>query len=108
MSTPDPTESAVRLARYVGAVDHEDGFVDACDEEATALVTRFIGTTDVPKEVRARAILEVGADLYYRKHARNGIVGIDDDIDAPVGVRIARDPMQAAYPLLRPYQLGFA
>jgi hypothetical protein len=96
------------LAQYIGdaagAPDAE--FIEECKAEAEALVDAH--TTGnlragvvLPSVIRARAVLEVGADLYHRRQARNGVAGFDGEQMAPVRVR--NDPMGAAYATLRPF-----
>lgn len=60
-----------------------------------------------PKRIEDRAVLEVAAELFQRKGARNGVIdtGAGDGIQP---FRIARDPMKAAYPLLDKYVVGLA
>ncbi|NNG20301.1 hypothetical protein HJ590_12100 [Naumannella sp. ID2617S] len=89
------------LAAYLGV--EPSGFVAECTAEADALVTQRVGQATVPASVRARAVLEVGADLWYRKQTRNGIAGFGSTETGIQPVRIARDPMAAAEPILRPW-----
>ena len=97
---------ATELKDYVKCVPADHGFVADCALEAKDLVEEYLtdnacpGKT-IPPSIKARAILEVGADLFYRRTARNGVAGLD----SPDGgaVRIARDPMKAAYDTLAPY-----
>ncbi|RWZ52934.1 hypothetical protein ELQ90_03085 [Labedella phragmitis] len=93
------------LEWYVNAIGEDADFAAASAATATSMVHEFIGGEDnpfkVPADVVARAVLEVGADLYYRKASRNGVVGLEGT--GPQPFRINRDPMTAAYPLLRPY-----
>ncbi len=86
------------LLTYVGAKDAQLDFVTECWDEAVILVTAYIDTVVVPEEVLDRAIEEVGAELFNRKSAKNGIAQFGAVDGQPV--RIARDPMVAAYPLL--------
>lgn len=99
------TTSTGNVEWYVNAIGEDAEFAADCQTQATALVGKFIGGEDnpfgVPEEVVNRAILEVGADLYYRRASRNGIVGLDGIEPQPM--RLSRDPMSAAYALLRPY-----
>lgn len=95
---------ATDLAEYVAAPD-AGGFVGECWNQAAALVATFIGECDVPEIVKDRAVLEVGAELYNRKEAPNGIMQFGD-LTGGQGVRVARNPMVAAYPLLTPYVGG--
>lgn len=94
------------LSTYVKALDKDAAYVADCELQATAMVEQFIadnGRTGVilPAVIKARAVLEVGAELYFRREARLGIAGLDTEAAAPV--RISRDPMRAAYDLLTPY-----
>lgn len=113
MSTPAPEPLDVALEWYVKANASTEPelvtFAAACHEEASELVERHIGTATVPEAIMARAVLEVGADLFYRRAARNGVVNFGNGVEAASVVRINRDPMTQAYPLLSPYVgLGFA
>ena len=116
-----------RLRSYVGAkaaaAGERDPVEDAC-LEAVALVDRYITDHGIvrysvfdpvataqglPEEIEFRAIIEVGAELYHRKNAKNAVTQFATaDTIAPV--RIARDPMIAARPLLAPWSKegGFA
>jgi hypothetical protein len=92
------------LAWYVHALGEDAEFAATSAQEAAVLVGHFVGKDNpykVPDEVLARATIEVGADLYYRKASRNGIVGLDGADAQPF--RLNRDPMAAAYPLLRQF-----
>lgn len=100
--------TVAQLKAYVGAPTSDDTFVTACWDEATALVTKFVGTSTVPATVLLRAIIECGSELYHRRSAPNGIAQFAT-LDGGSAVRVARDPMIAAYPLLTPYVgLGIA
>lgn len=88
------------LHDYVGAKADKSAFVDACWEEAVALVSRFVGTATVPEGVLNRACLETGAALFQRMKATNNQAnGIVDGTP----VFAAKDPMVNAYALLRPF-----
>ena len=98
---------ATTLAQYVTAGSGDDEFLAECTAEAAALLDAHItgnlraGVEVLPAPIRARALLEVGADLYHRRAARNGVAGFDGEQMAPVRVR--NDPMGAAYATLRPF-----
>ena len=94
--------TAAQLQSYVGAPDSDDTFVTACWDESVALVTKFVGTATVPATVLLRARIECGSELYHRRSAPNGIAQFAT-LDGGSAVRVARDPMIAAYPLLVPY-----
>ncbi|OYO16285.1 hypothetical protein CGZ94_04920 [Enemella evansiae] len=91
------------LAQYLNVASSE--YTTECETEATALVDRHIGTATVPPDIRDRAVLEVAADLFYRRETRNGVVafGGQDGGASVAPVRVSRDPMKAATDLLRPY-----
>lgn len=92
------------LQQYVSAATSDEAFVAECTARATAMVDSRIGGSPVPEAIRELAILEVGADLYHRRGARNGVASFDGGPDSMVSpMRIARDPMQAANAILRPY-----
>jgi hypothetical protein len=90
------------LKAYVGAPASDDAFVEDCWTEASALVAKFVGTATVNADVLNRAKIECGSELYHRRSAPNGIAQFAT-LDGGSSVRVARDPMIAAYPLLVPY-----
>lgn len=77
---------------------------------ATELVAQHIGTATVPPSVKDRAVLLVAVEQVNQDNAPNGIVnqaftdGLGDSASAPV--RIGRDPMKPALPILAPYVSG--
>jgi len=104
MADSSEAPATTDLSWYVQAVGEDAEYATSCAAEARQMVSDFIGEGNpyqVPASVVARAELEVGADLYYRKASRNGVVGLDG-VD-PQPFRINRDPMTAAYAVLRPY-----
>lgn len=97
---------AMTLTAYVKAEGDNAAWAAECAEQAEAMVDQFVAdngrtNTTLPAVIKARAVLEVGAELFYRKDARLGMVGLDTEAGTPL--RIARDPMRAAYDLLAPY-----
>jgi hypothetical protein len=86
------------LKQMVGSDSTDDVYVQNCWDTATALVEEFIGGEYVPTSIRDRAVLNVGSELYHQRNAPNGLAQFASFETAPV--RIARDPMTAAYPLL--------
>ncbi|MFB9775383.1 hypothetical protein [Brevibacterium otitidis] len=95
--------TADRLLTHVNASAGEHAFAAECVDQAAALVDARVRDYPVPEAVADRARLEVAADLFYRRTARNGITSFDQ-ADGPAStVRINRDPMAAANPILRPY-----
>lgn len=110
MSTPE--ELAERLQAYVmsGAASvstADTEYIASCVEEAIELVENTVGDATVPDSVLDRAVIEAGSELFNRRTAPNGISQFAAADGAPV--RIARDPMVAARPILAPFlPLGFA
>ena len=102
----DEPTPATTLAEYVQAVSTEDqAHAESCTAEAAALVAHALGENnpfDVPDEIVDRCVLEVGAELYYRKRTRHGISSFDG-VEGAMPLRISRDPMTAAWPLLRQF-----
>lgn len=98
------TVTAADLTAYVGAQPTDSEFVTACWSEAEALVSAYVGTATVPSEVLGRAVLEVGSELFHRRSAPNGVAQFATLDASPI--RIARDPMVGAYPLLNRYVGG--
>jgi hypothetical protein len=92
------------LKAYVGASDLDDTFVAACWTEATELVAQYLGEAvdDVNADVLKRSKIEVGSELYHRRSAPNGVAQFAT-LDGGSAVRVARDPMVGAYPLLARY-----
>jgi hypothetical protein len=92
------------LKAYVGAPDSDNAFVSTCWDQAHELVDLFCGiaVADVPASVLKRAKIECGSELFHRRSAPNGIAQFAT-LDGGSAVRVARDPMVGAYPLLTPY-----
>lgn len=96
------------LKAYVGAPDSDDTFVSQCWDVAHSLVDTYCGTVVVPADVLKRAKIECGSELYHRRSAPNGVAQFAT-LDGGQAVRVARNPMIAAVPLLEPYVgLGIA
>lgn len=92
------------LKAFVGSDDYEyDALFEECFEEATVLVDKYVGTTVVPDVILDRCYIEVGADLFNRRSAPNGVMNQQYATEDGIGFapyRIARDPMAAAYRML--------
>lgn len=101
MAEDDRRLTAENLAEYVGAKDRGDAFAGQCWAEATELVNRHCGKATVPAVILGRATEECGAELFHRRSTKNGLAQFATPDAQPV--RVARDPMVAAYPLLDPY-----
>jgi len=104
MTTTPLTDAGLdqEVAAYVGGVPVTD-YLKGCVAVASQAVACHIGACQVPKETRRRAVMEVAAELYHRKSAPNGIKNYADGLDGVAAVRVARDAMVAARPLLAPY-----
>lgn len=99
------------LKAYVNASNSDDEFITSCLEQATALVTRYnrvwdsltgvYGPSAAPTAVVDRAVLEVASELFHRRNAPNGVAQFASLDGSPI--RVARDPMVGAYPLLNAY-----
>lgn len=105
--------SAAELAEFVGAKEVGPAVTDAWsvgyDLVVGYLAGHGLGYLDIPEPVMNRAVLETGAELYHRKAARNGVSQFAT-ADSVSPMRIARDPLVAARPLLAPFLArgGFA
>jgi hypothetical protein len=92
---------------YVAANDDstdDDVFIQSCIDEATDMVVAFIGTATVPDSGKDRAILETVSELFHRRQAPSGVQQFAAFDGGPI-VRVARDPMVGAYPILGRYMV---
>lgn len=96
--------TATDLQAYVGSPDADAAFVADCWAQAQDLVGAFVGEVEVPEAAMKRACLEVGSELYHRRSAPGGISQFASPDGTPM--RVARDPMVGAYPILRHYLPG--
>lgn len=94
--------TAAGLRAYVNTSEVDDAFLASTLAEAQALVGAYVGTAEVPEPIVDRAVLEVGSELFHRRQAPNGVAQFAGDLGA-APIRIARDPMVGAYPLLGRY-----
>ena len=92
--------TVAKLNAYVDAIDDQIDYVTDCFNEAVQMVDDEIAGRYVPDVILQRAIIEVGADLFFRKDAPNGISQFSDNTGA---TRIARDPMLTARKILKRY-----
>lgn len=110
MSLPTAEELVTALNEYLDNPEEAD-LVESASSEALALNTQYLincglnisegGDEAIPDPICLRACKETGADLFYRRTARNGIVGISSLDVSPI--RLRRDPMTDAYALYAPY-----
>lgn len=95
---------AADLKDYVNGSDEHLTYIESCVDQAIALVDGYVGNATVPELVLERAYLEVGSELFHRRNAPNGVAQFNT-FDGSA-IRVARDPMVGAYPLLRRF-VGF-
>lgn len=97
--------SVEEFRAYVGT-DEDSTFVTECLSGGLALVERYIGSvTTVPAVLKDQATLIAASELFHRRSAPNGISQFASMDGAPV--RVAKDPLNAVYPLLNAY-VGYA
>lgn len=109
MSVPLPEgvtdDDVAALRRYVGADATKNTDLAEVWAEAQALVVKEVGAALVPGPVMVRAIKECASELWHRRSAPGGVMQQFTDLDA-APVRMARDPMLGARPLLAPWLPG--
>jgi hypothetical protein len=89
---------------YVGT--DETVFPQECLTAGLALVTKYVGAvTTVPVSLHDQAVLITSSELFHRRSAPNGVAQFASFDGAPI--RVAKDPMNAVYPLLQRY-VGYA
>lgn len=95
-----------QIRSYVGASANDDPYIADILQQSSALVYRHVGSsiTTIDSGILDRAILECASELFHRRQAPNGIA----QFGTPDGsvVRVARDPMVGAYPILAPFIRG--
>ena len=98
---------SVTLAEFQAYVGTEETtFPQECLNSGLALVERYIGEVDtVPVSVVDQSILIASSELFHRRSAPNGVAQFASFDGSPI--RVAKDPMNAVYPLLMPYT-GYA
>lgn len=102
--------TAADLGEYAAPGMPVTEYMTGCVSVASKLIESQIGGGNgIPQEIVDRATLEVAAELYHRRNAPNGIKNFADGFDGAGAIRVARDALVAARPLLAPYlPLGFA
>jgi hypothetical protein len=85
---------------YIGT-DETSDFVTECLTAGHALVTKFVGTATVPVSIHDNAVLMASSELFYRRQSPQGVTQFAAMDGNPI--RAAKDPMNAARELLRPY-----
>jgi len=84
---------------YVGTKE-VSSFVDGCLASGNQFVAKFVGNAKVPGDVLDQAVLSCASELFHRRSAPNGVAQF---ADLGTTVRIAKDPMTAAYQMLLPF-----
>ncbi len=91
----------VDFQQYLGTTEEGD-FIESALSAGNALVGRLIGEVDtVPNEVHNQAILIAASEIYHRRSAPNGVAQFAAFDGQPV--RVAKDPLNAVYPLILPF-----
>lgn len=124
---PIPTIEALvtEFGAYVSTTPASNSFVQSSVEKAVAyLGTKPLTTVGeatvedgfltpggvelkIPEETYREEVMELAADIFYRRQAQNGVVSINALEGVPV--RVARDPYKACDErLVRWVGLGFA
>ena len=89
------------LQSYIGTGETGD-FIEGCLTSGQKLVENYVGAVvSVPTEIVDQATLIVSSELFHRRSAPNGIAQFASMDGQPV--RMGKDPMTAAYPLLLPF-----
>lgn len=98
---------AVTLAEFQAYVGTEETvFPQECLTAGHALITRYIGEVEtVPGSIHDQAVYIASSELFHRRSAPNGVAQFASMDGSPI--RVAKDPMNAVYPLLMPY-VGYA
>lgn len=95
------------LQAYIGGSPADAVLLGDCLLQARELVDKYVGESPVPETILDRSYINVGAELFHARNAKNGIANAQFALaDGGMGgqaVRIGRDPMRAATPLLRPW-----
>lgn len=92
------------FAKYVdGDATQDADYLTQCWNEATELVTVMLGSAAAPDPIRNRAILEAGADLWFRKNTRTGVPQFDSELGTPEPFPVLRDPRTSARVILQPW-----
>lgn len=99
------------LKEFIGSEDlDQDAIIEDCFNEAVVLVAKYVGTAIVPELIQDKAVLMVGADLWQRRSAPNGLVSQQFATADGIGVsalRLPSDPLGVVIGLLRPWVMPF-
>lgn len=104
------TKEQVRTKINASARAVTDDEIQAAIDVAMALVNAHVDQAEVPPEVLDRAVLLVAVEQINQDKAPNGVLnqvydtGLGEEARLPV--RVGRDPMKPAYPVLDPWVGG--
>jgi hypothetical protein len=105
------TAAELRAHAKVSETTAPDSVLNQCIATAGEQLKTYVGTNVVPAATMARAELLVANECLQQNLAPNGVLNQSyDQGDGSVPLRIGRDPLSPAYPLLSQYvpPLGFA
>jgi hypothetical protein len=88
---------------YLGTTETGD-FITSALSAGHALVDAYQGEVEVPTQLHTQAVMICASEIYHRRSAPNGVAQFAAFDGQPV--RVAKDPMNAVYPLLMRY-VGF-
>lgn len=88
------------FAEYVGTDDTGD-FTSSCLTAGHHLVDTFQGEASVPTQVHVQAVFMCASEIFHRRNSPQGVTQFAAMDGNPI--RAAKDPMNAARELLRPY-----
>lgn len=94
------TISLADFQAYVGTSETGE-FINSALSAGHALVDRYQGEIEVPTQVHVQAVMICASEIFHRRSAPNGVAQFAAFDGQPV--RVAKDPMNAVYPLLLPY-----
>lgn len=104
----DRAALAKSLADHLGDLPVTDALHE-CVALAAESVTHYTRSADVPPATLSRAVVLVAAEHWHTREAPGGVRAVMDSEGGVTPIRVGRDPMAAARPLLRPYVgLAFA
>lgn len=81
--------------------DESGDFIQSCLTAGHSLVDKFQGDAEVPNQVHIQAVFQCASEIFYRRQSPQGVTQFATMDGNPV--RAAKDPMNAARELLRPY-----
>ena len=92
--------TVAQLQSYIGTKE-TGSFIEGCLASGLSLVNNYIGSSDVPVSIKDQAVLICASEIFHRKSAPQGVAQFAALDGQPI--RVAKDPMNAVYPLLLPF-----